>query len=447
MSVWRKYVVLLAAALGAAACTEKLDSGRACPALCPIEGIGIADTTIEGVVLDTTVYPGPPIGSEATVLLLTRTDGALDMRGVFRFDTLPKVFVKKPPKGTTTPDTTHYEIKALKGAKLIVQGDTMSSAPPLPTDSVTIVAYDVDTSGVVDSAVAPVAALFTPAREIGRRRIRAEAVRDTFSIPLSNDAVLAKVQSHTALRIGLRIESGGNTAVSITSSDGGNFASVHFFPSATTDTTQADSLMTVTINTLEPAEDAQQASFLRDYTLVVKGNPPPPVGQLAVGGIRGRRVYMAFDIPKRLLDSTQVVRATLRINQLRSPLASAADTGQLEVLIGTALSSVTDLTKRALFHEPLGFDPTLKVFYGQASGLRALNLKADTTATRAIEVAPILRQWAGTDVTKQPHAIVLALPTEGNSPVELRFASLEAAANLRPSLQITYVPRNAPGIP
>ena len=37
--------------------------------------------------------------------------------------------------------------------------------------------------------------------------------------------------------------------------------------------------------------------------------------------------------------------------------------------------------------------------------------------------------------------------TEGSSPVELRFASLEAAANLRPSLQITYVPRNAPGIP
>ena len=446
MSVWRKYVVLLAAALGAAACTEKLDSGRACPALCPIEGIGIADTTIDGVVLDTTVYPGPPVGSEATVLLLTRTDGALDLRGVFRFDTLPKVFVKKPATGATA-DTTHYEIKALKGASLFVQGDTTSNAPPLPTDSVTIVAYDVDTSGVADSAVAPVAALFTPAREIGRRRIRAEAIRDTFSIPLSNAAVLAKVQSHTALRIGLRIESGGNTAVSITSSDAGSFSTVRFFPSATTDTTQADSLNTVSVNTLSPAEDRQQAGFLRDYTLVVKGNPPPPAGQVAVGGIRGRRVYMTFDIPKRLLDSTQVVRATLRLNQLPSPLASAADTGQLEVLIGTALSSVTDYTKRALFHEPLGFDPTLKVFYGQASGLRALKLKADTSATRAIEVAPILRQWAGTDVTKQPHAIVLALPTEGNSPIELRFASLEAVANLRPTLQITYVPRNAPGIP
>ena len=94
MSVWRKYVVLLAAALGAAACTEKLGSGRACPALCPIEEVGIVDTTIAGVVLDTTVYPGPAIGSERTVLLLTRTDGALDLRGVFRFDSLPKVFVK-----------------------------------------------------------------------------------------------------------------------------------------------------------------------------------------------------------------------------------------------------------------------------------------------------------------------------------------------------------------
>jgi hypothetical protein len=42
---------------------------------------------------------------------------------------------------------------------------------------------------------------------------------------------------------------------------------------------------------------------------------------------------------------------------------------------------------------------------------------------------------------------VLSLPTEGVSPIELRFASLEAAASLRPSLQITYVPRNAPGVP
>ena len=50
-------------------------------------------------------------------------------------------------------------------------------------------------------------------------------------------------------------------------------------------------------------------------------------------------------------------------------------------------------------------------------------------------------------MTKQPHAIVLSLPTEGTSILELRFSSLEAAANLRPSLQITYVPRNAPGIP
>ena len=446
MSVWRKYVVLLAAALGAAACTEKLGSGSACPALCPIEEVGIVDTTIQGVALDTTVYPGPPIGSEGTVLLLTRTDGALDLRGVFRFDSLPRVFVKKTPTGGTA-DTTHYEIKGIKGANLFVLGDTTSNAPPLPTDSVTIVAYDVDTTGVVDTAVAPVAALFTPAREIGRRRIRAEAIRDTFSIPLSDSAVLAKVQGHTGLRVGLRIESGGNTAVAIASSGVGAVSTVRFAPSATTDPAQADSVQSFGVNTLSPADDATQQVLLRDYTLVVKGNPPPPPGEVAVGGIRGRRIYMTFDVPKRLLDSTQIVRATLRLNQVASPLAAPADSGQLEVLFGTAMASVTDITKRTLFHEPIGFDPQRKLFYGSITGLRAVKLKADTSATRVIEVAPILRLWAGSDVAKQPHSIVLALPTEGTSTVELRFSSLEAAANLRPTLQITYVPRNAPGIP
>jgi hypothetical protein len=444
VSVWRKYVVLLAAALGAAACTEKLESGRACPALCPIEDVGIVDTTIQGVTLDTTVYPGPPVGSEGRVLLLTRTDGALDLRGVFRFDSLPANFVKHKPD-SSAQDTTHYEIKSLAGARILVVGDTLPSAPPLPADSVTIVAYDVDTIGVVDSAVAPIAALFVPSREIGRRRMRAEAVRDTFSIPLSDSAVLAKIQGHTALRVGLRIESGGNTAISLVSSNGGALTTVELRPSATTDSTQADSLVSFSVNSTTPTNDEVLASNLRDYTLVVKGNPPPPVGQLAVGGIRGRRVYLNFDIPKRLLDSTQVVRATLRLNQIASPLASPTDTAQLRVLLGTALSTVTDITKRSLFHEDVAFDGTF--WYGKRTGLRGILMATDTTATRSIEIAPILRQWAGTDVTTSPHSIVLSLPTEGTSPIELRFGSLEAAPALRPTLQITYVPRNAPGIP
>lgn len=446
MSVWRKYVVLLAAALGAAACTEKLGSGRACPALCPIEEVGIVDTTIQGVVLDTTVYPGPPIGSESGILLVTRTDGALDLRGVFRFDSLPKTFLKKTPTGGTA-DTVHYEIKAIKGANLFVQGDTTAGAPPLPADSVTLVAYDVDTSGVADTAVAPVAALFTPAREIGRRRIRAEALRDTFSIPLSDSAVLAKVQSHTALRVGLRIESGGNTTINILSSGVGSFSTLRFAPSATSDTAQADSVAAYTINTASPSDNPQQAAYLIDYTLAVKGTPPPGPGEVSVGGIRGRRIYMSFDIPKRLLDSTQIVRATLRLNQVPSPIAQPSDSGQLRVLLGTALADVTDITKRALFHEPFGFDTNVGLYYGSVSGLRAVKMKADSSGFRTIEIAPILRQWSGTDVTKQPHAIVLSLPSEGASPVELRFSSLEAPEALRPSLQITYVPRNAPGIP
>jgi hypothetical protein len=167
----------------------------------------------------------------------------------------------------------------------------------------------------------------------------------------------------------------------------------------------------------------------------VKGNPPPGPTEVAVGGIRGRRIYMTFDIPKRLLDSTQIVRATLRLNQIASPLASPGDTAQLRVLLGTALPTVTDITKRSLFHEDMVFDGTY--WYGKRSGLRGIFIAADTSATRAIEIAPILRQWSGSDSTNAPHSVVLSLPTEGVSPIELRFASLEAAAWVRPGRQIT----------
>ena len=57
----RNCCAILAAALLATACTEKLDSGRACPGLCPIEQVGIADTTIQGVVVDSTIFAGPQV--------------------------------------------------------------------------------------------------------------------------------------------------------------------------------------------------------------------------------------------------------------------------------------------------------------------------------------------------------------------------------------------------
>ena len=439
MSVLRNCCAILAIALLATACTEKLGSGRACPDLCPIQEVFIADTTIPGVVVDSTVFAGPAIGSETRILLATRTDGAVDLRGVIRFDSLPNTFT---PKGASAADT----IRSVAGAELVIVGDSVGNEL-LPKSDFTISAYDVDTTGVADTAVAPVAALFTPARLLGTATFAAALAADTMRIPLSSAAVGSRMSSGSRLRIGLRIESGGNTTIRVGSTTSGHEPALLYRPSATTDSTAAeDSVRKWYVNSKTPVDDAIVRAQLADYTLIVKGTPAPPTGVFAVGGVPGRRTYLSFDVPKRLLDSTQIVRATLRLTQIPSPLSTPSDTGRLQTLLGTAKSAVGDIAKRTLFHEPLTYDASGRIV-GAISGLPEVKLKADTSAARSIEVAPILRQWRGVDPTDVPHTIIFQLPTEGLELTELWFASLESSSAQRPTLQITYVPRNAPGIP
>ncbi|HEX2781087.1 MAG TPA: hypothetical protein VHM30_16425 [Gemmatimonadaceae bacterium] len=441
MSVLRNGCVLLAIAMLASACTEKLGSGRACPGLCPIEGVGIADTTIQGVVVDSTIFAGPQIGSESRLLLATRTDGLVDLRAVIRFDTLPKTFTYDS-SGKAVTDT----IRAVFHPELVVIGDSV--APELlPKDSITIAAYDVDTAGVGDTAVAPVAALYRPDRLLGRARFRAEQVADTMRIPLDASILTARVAANGRLRVGIRLESGGNTTVRLGSNTSIHSPRLRYRASASADTSKAaDTTYSWFPTSRTPEEDLTTRSMLADYTLVVKGTPTPPPGVFAVGGIRGRRTYLAFNVPKRLLDSTQIVRATLRLTQLPVPAADARDTARLQVLLGTSRTVVTDIAKRVLFHEPVTFNSN-GYLVGILSGLQEVRLKTDTTARRAIEVAPILRRWFTVDSTEVPHSVILQLPTEGTELTELWFSSLEGPVADRPSLQITYVPRNAPGIP
>ncbi|NUO64498.1 MAG: hypothetical protein HOQ34_13085 [Gemmatimonadaceae bacterium] len=437
----RNCCAILAAALLATACTEKLGSGRACPDLCPIEEVFISDTTIQGVVVDSTVFAGPAVGSEGRILLATRTDGAIDLRGVLRFDTLPNTFTVTK-NGTTVTDT----IQGVLQSQLVVSGADTSTRQIPAGDSNVIAAYDVDTVGVLDTAVSPVAALFVPSRKLGEGRFPSVLAIDTMRIPLNDSIVGARMVGNGRLRIGLRIESGGNTTVRLSSTTGSRQPVLRYRAFSGADTTSKDTLLTWYPNSGSPTDDQVVKAQLADYTLVVKGTPPPPTGVFAVGGVRGRRTYLAFDVPRRLLDSTQIVRATLHLSQVPAPLAEPGDTALLEALLGTAKGVVKDISKRTLFHEPVTFDINGRIV-GAMSGLPQVAIKADTTATRSIEVAPILRQWANVDSTDVPHTIILQLPTEGIELTELWFASLEATPALRPTLQITFVPRNAPGIP
>ena len=59
----------------------------------------------------------------------------------------------------------------------------------------------------------------------------------------------------------------------------------------------------------------------------------------------------------------------------------------------------------------------------------------------------LVRAWQRQDAEFAPHALVLRTGIEDFQPVEVRFFSSEAAADLRPRLRIIYIPRTNPGLP
>jgi hypothetical protein len=175
------------------------------------------------------------------------------------------------------------------------------------------------------------------------------------------------------------------------------------------------------------------AGHLSDYTLVAKGPPPGSPSDLDIGGLPARRVYLRFNIPDSIIDSSTVVRATLLLNQIPNSALDPTDTVRITPHLVLAGKAVTDLSKASQIIAELTAD-TLIVRPGD-SGLKQ------------VEIARAFTIWRTQDTTTTPRAIVLSSLTEGNSPLEIRFSSSEAAPSLRPRLRISFTKQVPLGLP
>ena len=173
----RRLGILLALFLvaGIGACAESLDSGAACPSLCPSQKVPIYDTIITPVLeFDTTLVGYPSRGSENGMLLATRGD-TVEVRGIVRFDTLVTSY-------TPVNDTSRTIVRVDSSRLRIVIDTTRSTLPA----SVRFELYDVDDTLALDTAAAPVLAKFTPSRRIGGATFEKSLVHDTLYLPVSD---------------------------------------------------------------------------------------------------------------------------------------------------------------------------------------------------------------------------------------------------------------------
>ena len=419
---------LIRGALGAlllfaiTACSEKLTSSLACPQLCGDQSATLLDTTLTGTIaLDTALTGFPLFGAARDFTIIAQGDSA-DVRLVSRFDTIPNLF--RHPSASVDSAITRVD-----SATLVLVVDTTIGRPRVP---ITLEAYDVDTTAD-DANRAALIPLFRPDRLLGSATYQPADVRDTLRLPISNAAVLARSVAGTRLRIGLRLRN-ASTAVRL------RVAGSIFAPRITfrvsPDTAVAPD--TVRFTSFTPKDDATLAAIYALYPVFVAGvQPIPAPGVLAIGGVGGTRVLLRFNLPPLLVDSVNVVRASLLLQQ-RSSRVAASSSDTVSILVNPIIAGpqLTDPLLLSQFSGP-----------GTALGIDSVRLVPKDAGLRSIELVNLFRVWRNAGSVNSIRAIVIKTSVEGASAAELNFVSTEGPQAERPRLQLTYVPQRGFGLP
>lgn len=415
-------------------CSERLEGGGACPILCPGQDIQLRDSLVAAVVLDTVLASFPPIGEEPLLLLASRGD-TLETRIIIRYDTIPTTY-----RPTNSPTDVPIEMVLNARVKLRLQFPARDN-----TQTVTIEAYDVDTTvtdgGAADTAATTMLPLFRPDRLLGSVTFKPEdvatdAADSTVLVPIDDGYVLAKIQARARLRVGLLVRAAESAELVFLGSAAGRPDSLTF----DVGTGDAPPKAATAPYSATPAERFI-ANALSDFVIVARRRPPDtPAEVLTIGGVPGRRGYLRFDLPPGLVDSTSVVRATLLLTQYPNRLAArGADSISLYPHPVLASELVTDLHQAATLLGPIGTSPPFR--------LDSLRTAPDDSGAVSIELVGLIAVWRLYQPERSSRAMVLRLPSEGVGQDELYFYSTEAAEALRPRLRIVYAPRIGLGLP
>jgi len=416
------------ATAGVAACSDNLESNAACPTLCPGQSVTLRDTVIDAVIVDSSVAGFPAIGQESYLLVSTRGD-TIDSRAIIRFDSLATTFAR-------TDSVNVSPIVGVDSAYLMLRVDTTERKPGAP---ITVSVYDVGTgttdSSATDTAVAVLGPLFNSSRLLGSRTFAPESLVDSLRIPLSRDSINALIAANNGVRVGIQVTGSNRAQMRIGATSVSLPAEIVFKPAPPGDTTGVTPIYMFPYS--RTPVNSPLVNDLQDYVIVLKGTANTTAALLTVGGLPGHRVYLRFNLPSSIVDSTTVVRATLLLNQVPNPVSpDPMDSATVYPEAIVASSAVTDLTRALRLVTAagqLGLD-TLERFAPADSGLRQF------------EMVQLVRAWHADLTVADPRAIALVSESEGLTPSEFWFTSSAGPTSLRPKIHLYYTALQTTGI-
>jgi len=436
---------ILGAAFAAAACSEHLNGGAACgiPGFCPGQNLPKYDTTFRidhlSPVYDTTIASFPLLGDEGTILL-ARIPHRADVRGVLRFDSLANYY-------TTTVDDTaaKFYSTVAHDALLWFTVNRSGFAATRGSDQIQFLVYDVDTSA--DTTVSVLSGMFNSPHFLGASPVRlASGLSDTLNassldtviIHLDTAKILAKAQGDRKLRLGIVAYPANNPSDGVRMTISVNQAPfIRYYGSLDSlkDTTYAR--VTSNLRSVTPVTDTSLLARLVHYPLIVQGAIADSMDALNIGGIPARRVFLRFALPPRIIDTANVIRATLLLHPKPLPLQLPGD------LMALYPWPVVSSNKVKTAAEATNFIVSNTIY-----SLDSMRVVPSADSVVPFDFVNAVRNWQNVSDTINTRSLVLRILPEGGTTLEASFwSSFAPDTSLRPHVRIQYVKRSGFGVP
>lgn len=406
MSAWRSALVVGLAAI--AGCREQLTTPGRCPEVCPSGKVVLADTLLTTADVADTSVRGYWVVREAAYLL-TSTFDSLHSVALVQFQ--PLVDSAWYP---TTSDTAHVGTRDSVVLSLqLLQRDTA-------VKQIRLLVYRLPAQFDTGTSYSSIQPFFADSELVDTIAVPDSARSGNYTFRIADSLVISPVDSGV-VSLGIALLAPASTALTLGSGNGG----------ASLSTTGPS--LTYFVHARAPLDSLSKTFFTEPhYALFVMSPPPgqPPLGVLAVGGIPTARATLRLSLPKVVVDSNGVVRATLLLNT-----ASAAGGFAGDSFTVIAQPVVRDFGVKSVLWPDTTVSGVVVVHQGQ-------------TGLVSLDIAPILRFWGTTVGDSTPRLVVLRVTPEAAVLGSAEFVGQAAGAGAGgPQLQVTYVKPYTFGVP
>ena len=382
-----------ALALGVASCQEDLTAPGDCPGICPSDNLVVADTVLQAV-LDST-NTGFVQAGEGVRILVANGGGGEQLLGLARF--------ARRGDSITVRDTAFPFV-----VDSVILGVTLERRDPAVT-GLALEVFKLPETIAVDTSTtyAEVEASLTPERLIRSIPIaddfKSGAVRVVLAGP--DLAAVAFTPADTGvLRLAYRLTAPQPTGIMLSSAATGlpGPSFVSWVKVTRPDTTVQQGLPRI-------------VTFDGFVDQTPLGEQPADL--ISVGGAPSSRALLRFNLPARLRDSAQIIRATLQLVPVGPVTGLPVDSALLDV--------------RGIFSDLGPKSPRIST----ESLVRNQLLEIGHADSVFIEVTQVARLWNTT--SRPPTAFFLAMSPEASTYAFVQFGSSRTPGAI-PTLHLTY---------